>query len=792
VTLGGSPTGTMADANAGNGKSVTVSGYTISGAKADNYSLEQPIGVTVDITGATLPTVTFIPPESLVYNRTAKTFQASATGPSGLTLTYTGRNGTTYNSTTAPTNVGDYTVTATSSDNNYTESQAENFSITAKALTVSAPTLTTSKAYDGDNTAAVTAGSLTGVETGDTVSVSASAAYNNASVGTGKTITVTYTLGGADLANYTAPASTEVNDGVITAKGLNISAPTLTTSKTYDGNTTAEVTAGSLSGVVGSEDVTVTAAASYDNKNVGADKTITVTYTLEGENAGNYTAPANDEVTTGGITAKALSITSPTITSKTYDGTTTAGAVTVGDLSGFVGDETVTATAIAADYSSANAGTYNNVVVTYSLSNGANGGLATNYSLAAGTATGVITKATPTITAAPTASAITLGDALSDSNLSGGTATGVDGEMEGEFAFTEPNTVPEAVGPFSAGVTFTPSDTTNYNNATTTISVTVSSAGEPLPEGAKVGFVEGNYVILDGANQPLEDVTYTRTYAGREVEGLSHSYLFLAHSGSQAPAAPGFYTVSVTAAGAYTGTLPLDFEIAGPLQLPPGTSINVSKVAGATTVRFNRSTLLGALQRVTEQGTLATGATGLSWTTTTAGVSSMPSGVEPMTQPNTVTHTSSFVTLTPPGNGTSEIDAFTITVSDGHTWAIYPVTATSTAAPPFDLQIRKKVPLDEQNDVAIFLTRPNRTIEMEFKTQINEEFQPVQDPTKLVSSDQQNATMQGEGQQQHLRPPAPIDTGSTGVIQLIVPRNGSMFFQARPVVAPAPSPTPAP
>ena len=81
-----------------------------------------------------------------------------------------------------------------------------------------------------------------------------------------------------------------------------------------------------------------------------------------------------------------------------------------------------------------------------------------------------IAKGTPTITLAPTASAITAGQALSASALSGGTAS-----VAGAFAWTAPSTLP-GVGSPSYGVTFTPTDTANYNTATTTVSVTVNPA----------------------------------------------------------------------------------------------------------------------------------------------------------------------------------------------------------------------------------------------------------------------------------------------------------------------------
>ncbi|MEA5039122.1 MAG: YDG domain-containing protein [Clostridiaceae bacterium] len=54
--------GTVATAAAGEGKTVTVTGFILLGSKADNYALSQPTGVTVDITPAELaaPTVSLI------------------------------------------------------------------------------------------------------------------------------------------------------------------------------------------------------------------------------------------------------------------------------------------------------------------------------------------------------------------------------------------------------------------------------------------------------------------------------------------------------------------------------------------------------------------------------------------------------------------------------------------------------------------------------------------------------------------------------------------------------------
>ena len=54
------------------------------------------------------------------------------------------------------------------------------------------------------------------------------------------------------------------------------------------------------------------------------------------------------------------------------------------------GTQKLTVTAVAADYPSAALGTYPGIVVIYTLTDGDNGGLAINYTLANGTATGVI------------------------------------------------------------------------------------------------------------------------------------------------------------------------------------------------------------------------------------------------------------------------------------------------------------------------------------------------------------------------------------------------------------------
>jgi hypothetical protein len=85
-----------------------------------------------------------------------------------------------------------------------------------------------------------------------------------------------------------------------------------------------------------------------------------------------------------------------------------------------------------------------------------------------------VTQATPLIATLPTASAITYGQTLASSTLGGGSATNAAGaSVGGSFAWTTPSTAPNAGTP-GESVTFTPTDTTDYNTATANVNVTVN------------------------------------------------------------------------------------------------------------------------------------------------------------------------------------------------------------------------------------------------------------------------------------------------------------------------------
>ena len=235
-----------------------------------------------------------------------------------------------------------------------------------KTLTIGNPTVTTTKTFDGNTTAAVTPGTLSGLVPGHTnVTVSAVANYNDVNAGTGKTITVVYTLSGTDAYKYAKPAN-YTTTGTINQKQLTITAPTVTTTKTFDGNTTASVTPGTLSGAVSGYAVGVTAAANHSVATAGST-TITTVYTMTGSYTGNYIKPVNNTVA-GVINKKTLSIGTPTIaTTKTFDGSTGT-TITLGTVSGLVSGYTSVTTTGVADFSSATAGTGKTITAVYSIS----------------------------------------------------------------------------------------------------------------------------------------------------------------------------------------------------------------------------------------------------------------------------------------------------------------------------------------------------------------------------------------------------------------------------------------
>src|SRR3989339_644499 len=250
VTLGGSASASFASASVGTGIAVTVTGYSISGTAAGNYSLTQPAGLTADITAKGL-TISGLTADNKVYNATTA---ASLTGTAALVGVEAGDVANVTLASFASAGVGTgiavtvtgYSISGTAATN-YTLAQPTGLTadITAKGLTISGLTAD-NKVYNATTAATLTGtAALVGVEAGDVANVtlggSASASFASAGVGTGIAVTVTgYSISGTAATNYTLAQPTGLTAD-ITAKGLTISGLTAD-NKVYNATTAASLT----------------------------------------------------------------------------------------------------------------------------------------------------------------------------------------------------------------------------------------------------------------------------------------------------------------------------------------------------------------------------------------------------------------------------------------------------------------------------------------------------------------------------------------------------------------------
>jgi len=327
----------------GANKTVTLTGATLSGADAGNYTLSAaPIQTTADITAATATvTITGAVAVSKTYDGTTDaTVDFTAATLVGVTpgdvvtidsSAYTASFDTMDVGVDKPVTVAGV-VLAGADAGNYTLTQPTGLTadITAAGLTVSAA-VAIPKTYDGTTDATVdfTLASLTGVVLGDVVTIDSSAytaSFDTKDVGVDKPVTVAgVALAGADAGNYTLtqPAGLTAD---ITA--LEISGAFTAADKVFDGTTDAVVLTRSLVGAITGDDVVLSGGtASFDTPDVGVNKTVTLTgATLSGVDAGNYTLSAAPIQTTADITAATatVTITGAVAVSKTYDGTTDA------------------------------------------------------------------------------------------------------------------------------------------------------------------------------------------------------------------------------------------------------------------------------------------------------------------------------------------------------------------------------------------------------------------------------------------------------------------------------------
>ena len=381
---------TFADANVGNGKTVTVSGISLSGASAGNYTLNNTSTTTtanitpriLDLSGTRVYDATTSANSSL--------FSSGGTlnGVNGETLTLSGAG------TVSSKNIGTYTGSSfvlgtlalgsgTGLASNYTlVGGTDTLTITPATLTVSG-TVAANKIYDGTTAASLSGSVLNGVLGTDSVTLGNDTVgqFNTKDVGTAKPVSTSMTVSGGDAGNYVLVQPTGITADITK---LAITVTATGTNRVYDGTVNDAVT---LAGTLAGDNVTINDTSStFADANVGTGKTVTVNgISLGGASAGNYTLNNTSTTTTADITPVKLDLTG----TRVYDSTTGASASLFGNngvLTG-VNGETLTLSG-AGTLSTANAGTHQtfaaNGLTGFTLT-GNNGALASNYTLTGGT-----------------------------------------------------------------------------------------------------------------------------------------------------------------------------------------------------------------------------------------------------------------------------------------------------------------------------------------------------------------------------------------------------------------------
>ena len=279
----------FANKNAGVGKTVTLSGISMSGADAGNYALS----------GSTATAAATITPKVLTVGGSA--VDRDYDGSNVAAIAYTDDRvagdvltlgGT---STFASKNVG-VNKAVTVSGIAATGADAQNYTLSttnlSSAATVSQRQLVlgataANREYNGSTAATVTLSDNR--VAGDVMTVFAGGSFADKNVGTNKTVTVgSVSKIGTDAGNYALPSATLTTQANITPRAVDVFLNA--GSRVYDGTLAATTTLSMGDNRVYGDSLSLSAdAGTFANKNVGNSKQVTVNnIVLNGADAGNY------------------------------------------------------------------------------------------------------------------------------------------------------------------------------------------------------------------------------------------------------------------------------------------------------------------------------------------------------------------------------------------------------------------------------------------------------------------------------------------------------------------------
>ncbi len=286
TVIGNPANGTYTDTSATNG---TTYYYVVS---AVNASGEGPNSGQISVVPSIQPSTTTVVSapvgsgiygDSVTFTATVSVSSLPPTGTvtfkEGSTVLGTGTlsSGTAVFSISTLT-VGSHQVTASyGGDGTYATSVSApcTFAVSAKLLTITGVTAA-NKVYDGNSTAALTGGAISGGLVGsETVTVVPGiGTFASANVGTWAVTTSGYSLGGAYAGNYALSAQPAVPNATISARPLQ-----LTGTRTYDGTTTVTASLLTVSNNLDGSNLTLGGSAGLAGKDVGSQAIGTGFYT---------------------------------------------------------------------------------------------------------------------------------------------------------------------------------------------------------------------------------------------------------------------------------------------------------------------------------------------------------------------------------------------------------------------------------------------------------------------------------------------------------------------------------
>lgn len=320
--------------------------------------------------------------------------------------------------------------------------------------------------------------------------------------------------------------------------------------KVYDGTTVAELNtdSASIGGKVGNDDVTIyvaNATGTFDTKNVGTGKTVTITdITLGGNDAGNYTLSSDSATATADITAKTVTVSGITASNKVYDGNTSATIETSGAaISDIVSGDNVTIDVAKATgtFEDKNVGTGKTVTITGIALGGADKDNYTLTSDSANATASITASSSITDTTNKTQNVVVGVGSFAEPTFTGVNVSGVAETVKGTVTYTidgTPNMTYEQAkaalvqkdkdSQIEVGYSFTSTDTNYVTTAQTgTITVTMVDIAFEIGEGAVTvdnapvyGATWGDIVKVDGSRITAkvgEDIVTGGTYTVKDA-----------------------------------------------------------------------------------------------------------------------------------------------------------------------------------------------------------------------------------------------------------------------------------